>query len=176
MPGKTKGSGRTATPVLGQEDSPASGALLFPRTILLVRHAEKATEPRSTDPSLSEAGVARARELARHLEHAGLTHVFTSEFRRTRETAAPLALRTGLAPTVAPAKDLESLRSALASLPRHSSALVVGHSNTVPVLVRALAESALGSRSIELSEADYDRLFVVMQWGERQARMLELRY
>ena len=49
-----------------------------PRTIVLVRHAEKqATNDK--DPPLTEVGAARALELTRHLEHAGVTHLFATD-------------------------------------------------------------------------------------------------
>ena len=164
-----------AAPSAPVRDAKLQAALAYPRTFVLVRHAEKGTDS-PQDPALSEAGVARARELARHLEHAGVTHIFTSEFRRTRETAAPLAIKTGIVATTAAAKDLPALESALQSLPRNSLALVVGHSNTVPGLVKLLAGKSGEKVDLTLNETDYDRLFVVTQWGEGQASLLSLRY
>ena len=62
----------------GQDEGPTDAGLLeklrYPKTIVLVRHAEKsADDPR--DPNLDDAGVARARALARTLEGAGVTHL-----------------------------------------------------------------------------------------------------
>src|SRR5690348_14604182 len=64
--------------------------LFYPRTIVVVRHAEKGND-NPTDPSLSDAGVLRALELAKLFGSAKVTHLFASEFQRTQQTLAPLA-------------------------------------------------------------------------------------
>ncbi|MFY0534577.1 histidine phosphatase family protein [Nannocystis pusilla] len=67
-----------------------------------MRHGEKAADDPS-DPSLSPAGEARAKALAELLGHAGVTHLFASEYRRTQATLRPLADAAGLQITVLPA-------------------------------------------------------------------------
>jgi phosphohistidine phosphatase SixA len=153
--------------------------LFYPRTILLVRHAEKGSDdPR--DPSLSEEGVLRAVGLARMLGSAGVTHLFATEYKRTRQTLAPLGEAVGVDVHVVPAREPKALLSALESLPRNSVAVVAGHSNTVPGLVAALAPASSLAKepaSLALEDDDYDRLFVVTQWSsERGATAIELRY
>ncbi len=66
-------------------------------SIFIVRHAEKADATKDTD--LSEAGRSRADILAKTLRDAGITAIYTSEFKRTQETAAPLAKALGINPT-----------------------------------------------------------------------------
>jgi len=91
--------------------------------VVVVRHAEKAAnDPK--DPDLSPTGQARAETLARMLKDAGVTAIFTSEFKRTQETAAPTSKSIGVVPTVVPGKDIESLVSKLHQL--NGNALVVG--------------------------------------------------
>ena len=63
------------------------------QAVIVVRHAEKADQ--TPDSALSAKGQARARALADLLRGAGVTHVITSEFLRTRQTAAPLATALG---------------------------------------------------------------------------------
>jgi hypothetical protein len=63
-------------------------------SLVLVRHAEKAAE--SADPPLSAAGRERALRLADRLEAMGIEAVWSSDYRRTRATAIPLASRLGL--------------------------------------------------------------------------------
>ena len=64
--------------------------------VVLVRHAEPAAG--GTDPGLSTAGRRRAATLAKMLAGAGITAIFTSELRRTKETAAPLAHLLSIVP------------------------------------------------------------------------------
>lgn len=159
-------------PGRAQESDPLE-QLRYPKTVVLVRHAEKAADdPR--DPSLSAAGLARAEHLARMLGDAGVTHLFSSEFRRTRDTLAPLASLTGARVSTVTARDPKAQISALRSLPRNSVAVVSGHSNTVPGLAKLLAPK---SDPTELGEMDYDRMYVVTLTGdEAPATLIELRY
>jgi broad specificity phosphatase PhoE len=124
------------------------------RTVFVVRHAEK--EATGADPSLTEAGRARAESLAALLADAGITAIYSTEFKRTQETAAPLAKRLGLSLTVVPGKDVDALLSKVRALPPDGRALIVGHSNTVPVLTQRLT----GAKVAELTDADYDHLYV----------------
>lgn len=105
------------------------------RAIFLVRHAEKVDESR--DPPLSTAGQARAQRLAELLARAGLSAVFTSEYRRTAETARPLATALKLVPQVVPAADRAALISKLRARSTET-VLVVGHSDTLPLVLKDL--------------------------------------
>lgn len=148
-------------------------APLYPKTIILVRHAEKSTEP-ADDPALSEAGLARAAALATTLGNSGITHLFASEFERTQATLRPLAKATGVAVTTAKAADRRGLTTTIDNLPAGAVVVVAGHSNTVPALLAAMTG---GKQRIAMTEAEYDRLFVVTKWGAGPAAMLlELRF
>lgn len=150
---------------------PAAPPAEAARTIVLVRHAEK--DPAGgDDPALTPAGEARAALLARSLERSGVTHLFASEYRRTRETLAPLATRTALAVAELPARDLERWLAELRGLPAGALAVVAGHSNTVPALVRGLA----GRGPEAIGEDEHDRLFVVTLAAGCAPALLELRY
>src|ERR1043165_7635728 len=76
--------------------------------VVLVRHAEKGTNS-DKDPDLSPAGRARADALAEMLKDSGLVAIFTSEFKRTIETAAPTARAVGIEPTVVPGNETATL-------------------------------------------------------------------
>jgi len=122
--------------------------------IFLVRHAEKTAE--KTDPGLTEAGQARAVALADRLEDEGITHIHSSDYIRTRDTAAPLAERLELDVLIYDAGDLPAIAAKLNATPgRH---LVVGHSNTTPQLTELLGGDG-GTPIVEATE--YDRLYVV---------------
>lgn len=139
-------------------------------TVFLVRHAEKAAS--GDDPGLSEAGAKRAESLAVALGDAGITAIFSSEYKRTQDTAAPLAKRLGLPVTSVPGKDIDGLVAKLRALAPGARALVVGHSNTVP----AVAAKLTGAKVAELTEADFDRLIVAVCGKDGQGEVLTLRY
>lgn len=144
------------------EPQPASGA---PTLLILVRHAEKtAGDP---DPSLSPAGQDRARALAHTLGDLEIDALYSSQFRRTRLTLEPLSRRTGLAiETAEISREVGAWAKAFATrlLDRHRGRIVVvaGHSNTVPLLARALGATGVP----ELTEADYDDMFWILRSGE----------
>jgi len=105
-------------------------------TFILVRHAEKATTP-PKDPPLTEAGRQRAQRLAESLKGARLDAVYSSAYQRTRQTAAPVAQAQGLT-VIQYSPDDAAFAARLRVDHPHGTVLVVGHSNTLPPLARAL--------------------------------------
>src|SRR5579871_6565122 len=69
------------------------------KLVFVVRHAERADAGMQAqrDPALSAAGEARAQKLAAMLTDAGVKDIFATEFKRTQDTAKPLAMKTGVA-------------------------------------------------------------------------------
>lgn len=135
-------------------------------TILFVRHAEKADATK--DPDLSEAGRARAEALAKTLTDANITAIYATEFKRTQQTAAPLAKALGITVTVLPAKNSAALIAKLRVL--NGNALVVGHGDTIPDLIKALGIS----EPINIAENDYDNLFALVL--DEKPRLIRLHY
>lgn len=132
-------------------------------TVYLVRHAEKASNDR--DPPLTEAGEARAAELAKQMKTAGLTHIHSTNYERTLQTAAPTAKATGLEVEIYDPSDLAGFADVIKAAP--GAHLIVGHSNTTPQLVEALG----GEPGSEINEAsEYDRLYVVEISGDGMVR------
>lgn len=140
------------------------------QAIIVVRHAEKADQ--TPDPSLSAKGRARAKALADLLRGAGVTHVITSEYLRTRETAAPLATALGLTVEQVPARDLPALVARLRALDPASIVVVVGHSNTIPPMLTVLG----WPNTLDLHEGDYDNVFVLAPHPGQRASMVRLKY
>lgn len=135
-------------------------------TIFVVRHAERAdaaagtTPTMATDPDLSEAGKARAQSLAAALKDAGVTAIYTTEYKRTQQTAEPLAKALGIQVTAVPAREMPALLQKLQAAA--GNALVVGHSNTVGEVIAGLGVA----ERVKLTDSDYDNLFVVVR-GEK---------
>lgn len=130
-------------------------------TIYLVRHAERA--PGQGDVPISEAGQLRARALRDTLAGRGIAAIVVSQFRRTAETAQPFAEAAGLTVEARPfdlfdiKNGARTLATTLATEFAGRSVLVVGHSNTIPVMVGALT----GTERPDLHDADYDGLYIV---------------
>lgn len=149
-------------------------------TVYLVRHAEKAAAP-AADPPLTEAGTKRAEELARKLGKAGIKTISTSQFLRTQATAEPLAKQLGITNTVIPVK-MDTMNSRQLS-PEYlkqvsdlvsssaGSVLIVGHSNTVPELIKALGGDIVPT----IDDATYDDLFVVTVYAKGKAKVAHLK-
>ena len=135
-----------------------------PVTVLIVRHAEKAHDG-STDPELTEIGRRRAQALTDLAEPLGLTHLFSTEYRRTLQTLEPIAEKTGRQITVIPGKELDAQIRALRELPDGSVAIVSGHSNTVGVMACELAgptpDLDCSPSGRNLGEDVHDRLFII---------------
>ena len=141
-----------------------------PHAIFLVRHAERAgiSGAAASDTRLSAAGRARAQALANTLRNATITAIYTTEYRRTQETAAPLANSLGIQPEVVFADDTSTLIAKISA--RRGNVLVVGHSNTLPQIIRALG---ILSR-ITIAESEYDNLFLILP--DRTPQLVHLHY
>ena len=127
-----------------------------PSLVVLVRHGEKQPTP-ADDPSLSEAGVARARALDAALALSTPGTIVVSPRKRTAETAAVVQRRVGVTPTVIPL-DAQHVQNVAAAVMKASGVvLVVGHSNTIPAIVNALA----GTKLPDICDASYATLFLV---------------
>ena len=121
-------------------------------TFVVVRHAEKRVDD-AVDSPLSEMGHARAQRLASLLGGEPLVAVYATQFRRTRETAEPVARSHGIQITSYDAAVAAgSLATQLRADHPRGTVLVVGHSNTVADIV-----SALSGQTVEpLTEAQFD--------------------
>jgi phosphohistidine phosphatase SixA len=107
------------------------------RHVFLVRHTEREWE--GEDPPLTVAGEAQAQALAATLRDAGVTAIITTQWRRTRNTARPLAKLLRITPEVVPVhegKSLENIREIAAAIRRHKdeTVLVVGHITVTRVI------------------------------------------
>ncbi len=140
------------------------------QAIYVVRHAERADQ--SSDSALSEAGRARARTLARLLAKADVTAVYATEYRRTFQTAQPLAEDVEVDIQRIPAEETDSLVSTLRRRHADDVVLVVGHSNTVPAVLAAYGHPG----HLEIAHDEYDNLFVLIPRADGPPTVLRLSF
>lgn len=120
------------------------------KTIVLVRHAEKAAAPPTEpDPSLSTEGQERAQKLMKAVARKYKPHeIFSTNYKRTRLTAEPTAKKRGKTiQTYDPSKHADLVAQIMASKTDHY--MIVGHSNTIPVLANLLAKKELFRNLLE---------------------------
>ena len=141
-------------------------------TVILVRHAELQSSPMSGPKQvpLSEAGSDRARRLADLLKDSGIDAIYVTDFVRTQKTAEPLAQALHKQLTVIPKGDPRPLLERLRASPDAHTVLLVGHSDTLPGLLKTLGYPG------EVKIEDYGNIFVVMQKREGAPGFLRLRY
>lgn len=139
-------------------------------TVIVVRHAEKQADG-TKDPALSAVGVARAARLAARFGAAGIDAVYATPFKRTRDTAAAVAAAAGVAVEVTDPKDIAHLVELIEDEHRGDTVFVVGHSNTIGLVVQGLG----GEAPAEVDESEYDNLFIVTVPRFGRASTLHLR-
>jgi len=137
-------------------------------TIFLVRHAEKASNAK--DAVLSGVGNQRAECLSATLRDSDISSIIVSEFKRTQQTAAPLANLTKIEPTVVPAGDFVQIAAKAQAAAGHGNVLIVAHSNTIPEIL-----AALGAPKAPVADDEFDRVFLVVGSGS-QATTVRFRF
>jgi phosphohistidine phosphatase SixA len=136
-------------------DIEAPGSVIF-----LIRHFEKESTDgmakQNKDPELTTQGQARAQLLASFLADKNVITVFSTNYKRTIQTATPTAKQNGLSVTFYDPRELAgfALQLQAMSTKGKGNILIVGHSNTTPQLLKLL-----GGPDQPLSENDYGDLF-----------------
>lgn len=130
------------------------------QTVILVRHAEKADQ--SADPALSAQGEARGAALGVTLNDARVTHILVTPLQRTRLTALLTSVAHEIIPEVigfdgGTPEHVAAIVARVRSLGPDDVVLVVGHSNTVPLIASALGQRLVG----QMRDCEYDRLTVL---------------
>ena len=135
----------------------------------LVRHGEK-TGP-GDEAELSAAGDERVAVLARLLSGAEIEYAHSSDFTRTRDTAAPIAAEGDLGVELYDHRDLPALAEKLRQTGgRH---LVVGHSTTT----HRMAELLGGDPGPPIDDdGEYDRLYIITIGEDGEDSSVLLRY
>ncbi|MGB7069621.1 MAG: phosphoglycerate mutase family protein [Pyrinomonadaceae bacterium] len=152
----------TAHALNAQRPSPSK------KLIILVRHAEKADNT-NADPDLSPAGRDRAKRLIGAIGKYRPGAFFSTDFKRTRDTIAPLAKRRNKQLQIYDAKKPRDLIDAIA-VSKTKRIVIAGHSNSIPGLANLLIKKDLFKN---LDESEYTVIWLV-RIKDGQVRTVEL--
>ena len=140
-----------------------------------MRHAEKASD--AEDSPLTEAGSQRAQALARAAGDAGVSAIYSTQFKRNKETAQPLAARLGVGVTEFPV-NLQNpgdygqrLAKEIVEKHRGQTVVVVGHSNTIGSIVEGLT-----GRAAPPGDIQYGDMFIVTVPPAEPAGVIKAQY
>jgi phosphohistidine phosphatase SixA len=146
-----------------------------PATVILVRHSEKATEPKD-NPPLSEIGRARAAAVVEMLRDAGVDVVYHSNRVRTHETARALGDSLRVPLVEVPLSKLEPWVADIVVRVRKDCGgkvcVVVGHSNTYGPVIEAFG----GPTIEEIVEERYDDVVILTVQDGQPTRMIRAKY
>ena len=123
-------------------------------TFILVRHAEKGNDA-TKDPDLNEAGRMRAQALAKLMQATKVDAIYSTPYKRTRNTVTPLATAKGF-----DVLEYTKIEEMDAILKRYSGGTIIvcGHSNTVP----AIANYLIGKDSyLAFEDSEYGNIIIV---------------
>ena len=126
----------------------------------------------SADALLSPAGEQRARQLSDVLRDAKIQRIYVTEVRRTEQTAEPIAVRLHLKPMVIAKGDIDALVSRLRKSGVNETVLVVGHADTVPLIIERLGGGSVPA----IRDDEYDRMTVLFLAPGGKAQLVTLRY
>ncbi len=129
------------------------------KTFILVRHAEKDVSANAdkVDPELADEGKARAARLVKVLKKYRPGAVYSSNFKRTRDTAQPVALWRKKGVEIYDHKDLKAQVDRM-MVSKTKRFLVVGHNSTTPALANLLIKE---DKYKTLPESDYGKIWIV---------------
>ncbi|HYX28861.1 MAG TPA: phosphoglycerate mutase family protein [Pyrinomonadaceae bacterium] len=141
-------------------------------TVILVRHAEKIIDPNNSDVDLSDAGYARAQEIARMFGDVGINAIYATQYKRTQETVKPLSDKIGVPVTIVNSKNTSDLIAQLRAQHSGQTIFIAGHNNTVPEIILAVG----GPQYPIIPESEYDNLFIVTIYRTGKAKVVKMKY
>ncbi|MBA4057221.1 MAG: hypothetical protein C0490_21085, partial [Marivirga sp.] len=124
-------------------------------TFILLRHAEKGNDD-PKDPELKPEGVERAERVVKMLGKTSVDAIYSTTFKRTRNTVAPLARAKGLEVVAYEAFKVDEIEK---MLQKHAGGTVVisGHSNNIPWIANLL----IGKEDFkDYEDVDYGNILI----------------
>lgn len=141
-------------------------------TVILVRHAEKVSDG-SKDPELSDAGKVRAIALAKLMKELKVDAIYSTGFKRTQNTVAPLAMAKNLTITSYDAMKGEEIDQILKKFPG-GTIVICGHSNTTPWVANYLTGKEKEYKDFD--DSDYDNILILNVIEKGKAKVTWLSY
>jgi len=141
-------------------------------TFILVRHAEKASDG-TKDPALTAEGQARAENLHKTFSMADITAIYSTNYKRTQLTVAPLAKAKGLEIKAYDWKNPKALLNKILEANPGGIIIISGHSNTTPILANLLTGKATFTT---FEDSDYGNLLIITTTKVGAGKLVHLRY
>ena len=137
-------------------------------TYYLIRHAEKEKGSSNTkNPHLSQEGHQRALKWKTVFSEIDFDQVYSTDFYRTQETAAPTAQEKNIPITFYDPRELYN--SSFKQNYKGKTVLVVGHSNTTPIL----ANKIIGIQHYpQIEENTFGKLYILQIHGDTTTHQL----
>jgi len=140
------------------------------KAVILVRHTERLDQ--SADSVLSPLGIERARVLAERLKDAGIRAIYSSERRRSIQTAEPVAALLKINLIAMPSANAGEMITRIQRENANDIVLIVGHSNTIPDLIKRFG----AAEQLNIADPEYDNLFILIPQAGRPALLLRLHF
>ena len=141
-------------------------------TFIIIRHAER--ENADADCNLSTDGISRAETLKHVLTAANVNAIYTTPYKRTKQTAEPLALaKKIMISEYSTRTPYQELIQEILSKHQGKVVVIVGHSNTIPQLLKVLSNDSPVS---ELEDGEFDNLFIVNYTTKADSKVVRLKY
>jgi len=143
---------------------------LAQRAIVVVRHADKIDD--TDDAVLSPTGQAQAERLANVLKDLGISTIYTTQFKRTIQTATPLADLLGIKLLAYEQTDVDGVVKEIREKHPKEVVMVVGHRSTVPRILKQFGASEV----VALETSEYDSLFILTLPPDQSPTLLHLHF
>ena len=140
------------------------------RTVVVVRHADKIDN--TDDAVLSPTGEAQAKRLAHVLKDVGISSIYTTQFKRTIQTAAPLADLLKIKLSTYEQTNVDGVVKEIQQKYPKEVVMVVGHRSTVPKILKQFG----ATEPVALGSSEYDSLFILTLPPGQSPTLLHLRF
>jgi 2,3-bisphosphoglycerate-dependent phosphoglycerate mutase len=134
-------------------------------TIYFIRHAEKVDS--SKNPDLSTLGLERAAHWNEIFSETPFDAIYSTDFTRTKQTAAPTATNKKITITIYDPKNIDFQKFKTDNLGK--TVLVVGHSHTIPDFVNKLINQDVYPT---IEDATFGNLYIVTLNGDEATHLL----